>query len=270
MSLVDEDRQWFKSVNGLVVRSTSREVSFCGHAILGEDVFVVNDAAVDERFSDNPLVLDDPSIRFYAGHPLLAADGSSLGTFCLIDRKPRDLTPEDMQSLEDLALLAERELLSRQLATTDDLTGISNRRGFHLLANNRIRASRRGSGMGSLLYFDMDGLKRINDSLGHAVGDAAIIEFSRLLIEFFRESDVVARLGGDEFVVLLMDSGESATRQTLERFAEFVAGACEQSDWPYTLKASAGVIQFEADANVVLDDLLAQADQRMYQAKKGH
>lgn len=103
LSLIDSDRQWFKSCHGLPVRETSREVSFCGHTILRNDPLIVEDATQDERFATNPLVRSDPSIRFYAGWPIRLDEGSALGTLCVIDRKPRVLSLEEIAILEDLA-----------------------------------------------------------------------------------------------------------------------------------------------------------------------
>ncbi|MGB3200033.1 MAG: GAF domain-containing protein [Nodosilinea sp.] len=122
ISLVDADRQWFKSVVGLVPRQTNRDVSFCAHAILRPNVMIVNDAAKDERFANNPLVTGEPGIRFYAGVPLISPDGHPLGTLCVIDRKPRTLDDHQIQTLEALArqvvVQLELQRVSSQLAET--------------------------------------------------------------------------------------------------------------------------------------------------------
>lgn len=109
-SLVDEDRQFFMSRIGLDARETPRTQAFCAHAILGEDVLVVRDAVEDERFHDNPLVTNDPNIRFYAGAPVRTESGHALGTLCVIDSTPRDWSADDSAALADLATLVEREL----------------------------------------------------------------------------------------------------------------------------------------------------------------
>jgi PAS domain S-box-containing protein len=114
VSLVDRDRQWFKSRRGLSVSETPRDASFCAHAILGDGVMVVPDAAQDPRFADNPLVVDDPDIRFYAGAPLRNHDGLPIGTLCVIDTQPRDWSPEDSAALADLATIVEHELTHRR------------------------------------------------------------------------------------------------------------------------------------------------------------
>jgi PAS domain S-box-containing protein len=120
MSLVDAARQWFKSKQGLSVCELPRDISFCGHAILTDEIFCIPNALEDVRFADNPLVTGAPQIRFYAGAPLHAPDGSRVGTLCLIDHQPRPFTAEAMATLRDLADLVETELgYTRLLAAVD-------------------------------------------------------------------------------------------------------------------------------------------------------
>lgn len=111
VSLIDENRQWFKARVGLDVCETGRDISFCGHAVVGDSIFVIENASADERFADNPLVTGAPFIRFYAGAPLAAADGHRVGTLCLIDTKPRQLDATDLAILASLRDLVAEELL---------------------------------------------------------------------------------------------------------------------------------------------------------------
>jgi GAF domain-containing protein len=103
ITLVDEKRQWFKAKVGVTVNETSRDISFCSRAIEQSDLFIIPDAAADERFAENPLVISDPKIRFYAGAPLITPDGYAIGTLCVIDKIPRELRPEQKQALRVLA-----------------------------------------------------------------------------------------------------------------------------------------------------------------------
>ena len=154
VSLVDEERQWFKSRVGLEVRETPRELAFCNHAIMEDQIFHVTDARDDERFRDNPLVTSDPNIRFYAGAPIDSPGGHKLGTLCVIDRKPRELDENELATLRDLADMVEEEVAAIQLATTDALTHLRNRRGFLLVCRQVLRLAKR-MGKPACLVFEI-------------------------------------------------------------------------------------------------------------------
>jgi GAF domain-containing protein len=125
VSLVDEERQWFKARVGLLPTETSRDVAFCAHAILQENVLVVPDALQDPRFVDNLLVLAEPRIRFYAGAPLITPEGLPVGTLCTLDRVPRRLRSDQTEALEVLrdAVVTHLELRRRLLEESGHLGG---------------------------------------------------------------------------------------------------------------------------------------------------
>lgn len=269
VSLVDEERQWFKSRCGLDAWETLRDISFCGHAILGEGIFVVEDATRDPRFADNPLVLGPPHIRFYAGSPLHIVGGYKVGTLCLIDRRPRQLDERERALLTDLAGMVEHELAAIQLAILDELTGITNRRGFIMLGQKCLQLSHRQGREASLLFLDLNRFKEINDTHGHEAGDDALRQMAALLARVFRNADIFARLGGDEFVVLLPGIGPELVARVLARFDEALARFNLESGKPYRLACSTGVAHYDPVLPPDLECLLMQADRRMYDHKKG-
>jgi len=268
VSLVDEHRQWFKSCAGIDIRETPRDVSFCGHAILDDEVLVIPDASNDPRFVDNPLVLGDPPIRFYAGCPLRTADGSRIGTLCIIDTRPRELAACDLVSLRDLAYLIEKEICAVELATLDDLTRISNRRGFEALGRQALEACRRNGKPASLLYLDLDMFKQINDRFGHHEGDRALIVFARTLYDTFRDSDVVGRLGGDEFAILLTGLGPDEVRAAMHRLHKAIEQLNQAEIRRYNIRYSCGGIEFDPEKHQDMCALIADADQQMYHHKR--
>ena len=268
VSLVDANRQWFKSSAGLEVSETPREVSFCGHAILQDQILEICDAEQDERFHDNPLVTDTPGIRFYAGHPLGLEDGSKLGTLCLLDTKPRRLNDEERELLRDLARMAEQEMVAVQMASMDELTLLSNRRGFRTLAQHALNVCDRLSRPATLLFFDLNDFKPINDRYGHAEGDNALKTFADVLRIAFRESDVVGRLGGDEFVALLTGSSHVETTAIMARMKEILEERNATLHRGYAIRFSVGQIEYDSKRHDSVDRLLADADGAMYAHKQ--
>ena len=267
VTLVDEDRQWFKSRIGLEVCEAPRSTSFCGHAILQNQPFVIEDATLDPRFSDNPSVTGEPFIRFYAGCPLRSVDGYTLGTLCVVDHEPRQLEPEDLETLTDLAHMVERELMALQLATTDELTKISNRRGFSILSKFSLEFCARQNLPASLVFFDLDHFKAINDTYGHQEGDQVLQRFAEQLRQSFRSSDVFARLGGDEFVVLITNANEIMAQHLIQQFDAALQQTYSRLALPYPAEYSTGVINYDRQRHHGIEDLLHAADQMMYAHK---
>lgn len=270
VSLVDEQRQWFKSCQGLDASETPRDISFCGHAVLGDEVFVVSDAREDQRFFDNPLVQGEPRIRFYAGCPLRAMDGRKLGTVCIIDRQPREFSEADSRILSDLTLMVERELAAIEMATVDELTTLANRRGFLMLGQHMIDVCRLREEPATLVYFDLNKFKGINDTFGHAEGDRVLSTFAATMRRSLRSTDVLARLGGDEFVVLLPGASMEHARELMAGFEQRM---CEhnqqhQPERGYEIAFSWGAVGFDAEAHHSIDQLMAAGDALMYEQKK--
>lgn len=268
VSLIDTDRQWFKSRMGLDVPQTPRDVSFCAHAITSDGLLMVPDARQDERFHDNPLVCGDPRIRFYAGCALSAPDGSKLGTLCLLDFEPRTMDAENQALLRDLANMVQEELCSVKLAGTDPLTGLSNRGGFETLAAHALRFCQRMQKPATLLYFDLDDFKPINDRFGHAEGDRALATFAAVLRTSLRNMDVIARLGGDEFVVLLVDASGNDVDRIASRLQATMADKNLSLQRGYGIAYSVGRTTYDPQRHATVQALLEDADASMYEQKR--
>ena len=267
-TLVDAERQWFKSDVGAPGKEDPRSISFCSHAILDPETTVIPDAREDDRFHDNPLVTGNPNIRFYAGHPVSGPGGEAIGTLCVIDDKPRAAADFDSEALAEFAAMVEAEVASLSLAIGDELTGLSNRRGFEMLGERLLRASRRLGLPLSVVYADLDNMKPINDTHGHDAGDRALIETAEVLAGSMRASDLIARLGGDEFCALLVGGAAEAAPSLIARVEGKLAERNAAAERPWKLSLSLGVTESAPDDEVELWDLVAAADAQMFEAKR--
>lgn len=270
VSLVDKDRRLIKSANGAGIcdNEIPREDSFCGHAILEDKPLIICDTSKDERFHDNPLVTNEPKVLFYAGYPLKTANGEKVGTLCIIDNKPREFGPEDIETLEDLGSMVERELSIIQLASEDELTGISNRRGFQILAQQNLNFCMRYRYDVSLVYFDLNKFKQINDKFGHAEGDKVLIKFAERLKNTLRDSDIYGRTGGDEFVALLCSANHEIASKIIERFENYFSAYNRNSGNKYDIVFSYGIVEYDPQKHKGVEDMMKEGDQLMYEHKQ--
>ncbi len=268
ISFVDAERQWFKASHGLDVAETSRDVSFCSHAIETDDVMVVEDATLDPRFADNPFVACDNGIRFYAGAPLRTREGFNLGTLCVIDTIPRRVGRRETMLLKDMAAIVVDEMELRKRAGTDALTGLYNRRLMDEIAAHEVARARRSGQPLTAALIDIDKFKSVNDSFGHPAGDAVLRMIGPACRKALRGSDLIARYGGEEIALLLPDTTLEAATPVLERVRrEIMALIVPELGGKWVVTASIGAAQLEQDDNT-LADTMARADQALYRAKQ--
>ncbi|WP_058910015.1 sensor domain-containing diguanylate cyclase [Entomohabitans teleogrylli] len=267
VSLVDANKLWLTSGAQHGLQETPRDVSFCSHTILSSEPLVVHNALADNRFADNPLVAGPPYIRFYAGCPVRMPDGMNIGAFCLVDHQARQFPSHEVMVLRDLASIVEDEFAVLNAASTDELTGLNNRRGLTSIGHYALLSAARRRETMSLVYIDLDKFKQINDTWGHQAGDNALTAMAAMMKTTFREADVVARLGGDEFCLLLPGMSEEETTKALQRLSQTVADWNHASGHPWQLRFSWGSASCHPDQPASLDGLIKAADARMYQMK---
>ncbi|MEO6786830.1 MAG: sensor domain-containing diguanylate cyclase [Chthoniobacteraceae bacterium] len=297
VTLIDADRQWFKSKLGMEVSETPRDVAFCAHTILTADLLEVSDAREDERFADNPFVKSDPGVRFYAGAPLITPNGQALGSVCVIDLVRRKLTGSQAASLRALSRQVVVQLELRRhfslqeearrtleqsgkqleaanarlhiLSITDDVTGFHNTRVLHQSLDSFLDEKAVPRQPFSLVFFDMDGFKNVVDTHGHLLGAKVLREVAEAVHLQLGEQDRIIRYGGDEFVILLPgQTGEQAMAKT-GRIRDAISSTAFLQDEGIGLKvtASFGLATFPDSAQDKKQLLLA-ADQCLFRSKR--
>ena len=263
VTLIDSDRQWFKSVEDiLTAREIPREISFCNYTIANEQSLIVNDLTQDERFADNPHVVDD-GFRFYAGVPLMYRDRYALGTLCMLDTSPRQMSEDDVALLEELGTLVECEIAALETATIDVLTNLFNRRGFETLTNHVLKLSARNDLPNCLIHFELDQLRSINAQFGHAQGDQILVEFAELLHRSFRDVDILARIGGNEFAAFLSDSDHEQSEDAVNRLTQSVAEFNRATENRYPMAFRASITEYDPTRHMFISDLLVEGLKNM-------
>jgi|AntRauTorcE11898_2_1112593.scaffolds.fasta_scaffold15825_2 diguanylate cyclase (GGDEF)-like protein len=262
VTLIDRDRQWFKSIQGLDVSETVREVAFCDHTIRTTRCLNIADATRDARFLDNALVTGPPHIRSYLGAPIITPDGYGVGALCAIDYRPRSFSEEQEKVLGSFADLVMNELELRQVAAFDELTGLATRRTF--VKEIEIALGRPEDAM--LLFLDLDHFKAVNDTFGHAAGDDVLRKAAAALLDICTDTAIAGRLGGEELALILPGGDEATALQFAETVRCRIAEIHLDTYPDLTVSTSIGIAMRRACKDG--HSWMEAADSALYEAKQ--
>lgn len=280
ISLVDRERVWVKSYSGMEVQAFGRDNCYCSLAILNQEFTEIPDLELDARTAAMPITLQAPFLRMYSGITLRTSDGYALGTLCVLDTRPRVLNEVQRAMLQRLArqVMALIELHAHErwlkhavekldrLATTDDLTGLHNRRSLlERLTMEAARAKRYRTPLAAVMI-DLDFFKRINDHHGHATGDLVLANVGSLVRESVRSSDIAGRYGGEELCVILPETGLAGSCKFAETLRRRLLALGHGVDGLGPVSASLGVAVIDHTGGDATS-LLKQADEALYRAK---
>ena len=261
ISLVDRYRQWFKSAEGLDADETPRDISFCGHAILGDDVFEVRNARRDARFRDNPLVIGQPHIRFYAGAPLETPNGHKLGTLCIIDRVPRRLADEEKTMLKNLADMVVGEMIGY----VDTETGLANRDALISTGKSCCENDPTGCNL-SLLLFDISDIMALQSDPAAQMSPAE--SFAKLLHGHFPSAQSIAHVGAYHFAVLLKVDPDFDETRAVNRLCTEVKKTLCPDGGKGLLPPFVGQVRSDPNKHETFMDMLNDADGMFFRREK--
>jgi len=273
INLLDKDRQWQAATTGTPPVELPRQLTMCERVLHHGQVTYVRDTLTDDRFVDNPHVTGELAAwRMYASAPLLTPDGHAIGTLCVFDHQPRDLTTPQLDGLRDLAgqVVALFELRyyadqARQAAAHDPLTGLPNRVVLESMMRHALDQTTRTSNEPAALVIDLNGFKKVNDTYGHAAGDAVLREAGSRIRQAVRSSDTPARLAGDEFAVVIDNAPGEALADVTRRVRTALAEPVRYDGLELHVDAAVGGAAADRDDDVA--SWLARADRAMYADK---
>lgn len=286
ITVVHGDRQWFKSVSGWQVTELPMTRSLCAEVIREGRQMVVPDTLEDLYMMSSPLVCKAPKIRFYAGFPIRDSEGKTIGTFCVMDLKPRKPDPDFAATLSDLGDMAQRELFSvelsnaqsalvsklgeaRRQAMFDPLTRLWNRRGATDLLNSALKEAQKYNHSLGICLADIDNFKQVNDQFGHQVGDQVLRRVAGSIVASVRPQDIVCRWGGEEFLVIVHDIDEKGCMAIGERICEGMRSLpIHTRGGSVAASISIGVAMRTRGDPVSPEGLIALADAALYQSKR--
>ena len=254
ISLVDRYRQWFKSVEGLDCDETPRSISFCGHAILGDDVFEIRNARRDPRFRDNPLVVGPPNIRFYAGAPLKGPDGHKLGTLCIIDKVPRQLSDDEKTTLQNLA-----DIVVDEMTRFADVVADWSHRTAHTITGTEFFDSIPEERGLSVLLFDIDDVLASHDDANSGVSPGEV--FTELLHDHFPTAPSIAHIGDYHFCVLLRANSSFDEVRAINHLCSKAKDLLRFAEGHDFLTPFVGRIHCDSKKYACVEDMVRNADE---------
>lgn len=267
VTLITADRQWIKSSQGMMVKETPRNLSFCTHTIKRREPMIVTDATVHSLFASNPAVVGAPHIRSYLGIPLTSPDGYNIGALCAVDIKTRRFDENQIEIMTNFAALVMDAMELRLIAQKDFLTGILTRRAFIEQMDQAWSRYARQLEPAAVILFDIDHFKSINDMFGHAAGDAVLEAVARCCADETRSGDAFGRIGGEEFAILLANVSSIEAASVTEHFRNAIAKLKIPSLPDLQVTASFGIASLSTDVTSI-DAWLGLADVAMYAAKR--
>ncbi|BDT74325.1 hypothetical protein os4_38780 (plasmid) [Comamonadaceae bacterium OS-4] len=278
ISLVDKDRVWFKAKSGSSITELARNDDYCSWAILEDRILHVPDLTKDARMANLSKTLREPYYRMYCGATLITKTGYRVGTLCVLDTRPRELSQRQQDKLvrlaahvvtvmegrlRDIELRAAVDDLNR-LATRDELTGLLNRRALTQILEQEVQRSRRFQTALSVLMIDIDHFTKVNDTYGHAVGDIVLRGVADVVQAGVRGIDFAARFGGEELCIVLPGTDEAGAQRLAESLRHAVASALfRDAAESVRVTVSIGVAALASDANA----MIGTADLALYEAK---